>query len=656
MRILKSTYLPIVLILLTNFIIGTIIVHDFGESRDEAFRYRYAVRSLAAYKGEKHNLGDEKGAFYVIAAKIGSDAFHQLLNWPIIDGWHFMHFLSFLFGLFFLYILLLQFIDKWAATAAVLVFNTQPLLFGHAFINPKDIPFMAFFLASVSMGFVMVDSFTNRSTEQNQKSEKPTENKPLHWSINIQSDWKSHSKITKLVYIVSVALLITILIGLLAGASSFNNRVDAFIRSIYNNPTASTFGRLFQHFAENAATAPVEGYIHKAQKLYNYLIAGLTTLILFLILAATAFVFQITAKNIWERLLKPFLKSLLESAKFLELWAAGILLGFASSIRILGPASGILVSLYFLYKKRTKAIPPIFLYALIGIVTMYLTWPNLWGTPLSKFLRSSSVAANFPWEGKVLFAGMEYAPNNLPRIYLPTLLSIQFTIPAVFFFIIGFAITIIWFVKRKLDRVKVALIAAWFVAPAAWVILFRPTVYDNFRHFLFIIPPLFVLSGIGLQALYDWLKSKENYTRTIFSILTFLLILPNTYWIVKLHPYEYVHYNQFVGGVQGAFGKYEMDYWTTSYKEAAEYVNIVAPKGANVVVWGPAHNVEQYIRKDISVEKYHKGKQANTPAGSYIIVSSNLRKDLTLYPHAQVLFQSGREGAIYSVVKQISSE
>jgi hypothetical protein len=36
-----------------------------------------------------------------------------------------------------------------------------------------------------------------------------------------------------------------------------------------------------------------------------------------------------------------------------------------------------------------------------------------------------------------------------------------------------------------------------------------------------------------------------------------------------LHPNEYVYYNRFVGGIQGAYGRFEMDYWGNSLQEAA---------------------------------------------------------------------------------------
>jgi hypothetical protein len=52
-----------------------------------------------------------------------------------------------------------------------------------------------------------------------------------------------------------------------------------------------------------------------------------------------------------------------------------------------------------------------------------------------------------------------------------------------------------------------------------------------------------------------------------------ICLLPSVFGIVSLHPYEYIYYNSFVGGVSGAEGRFETDYWAISFREAAEYVN-----------------------------------------------------------------------------------
>jgi len=39
-----------------------------------------------------------------------------------------------------------------------------------------------------------------------------------------------------------------------------------------------------------------------------------------------------------------------------------------------------------------------------------------------------------------------------------------------------------------------------------------------------------------------------------------------------LHPYEYMYFSPLVGGVPGATGKYDMDYWGVCNKLSAEWL------------------------------------------------------------------------------------
>ena len=107
--------------------------------------------------------------------------------------------------------------------------------------------------------------------------------------------------------------------------------------------------------------------------------------------------------------------------------------------------------------------------------------------------------------------------------------------------------------------------------------------------------------------------SKETSTQLLtmtVAIVIGLLVLPNIFLLIKMHPYQYVYYNVFTDGVGGAFRIYEMDYWGTSYREAAEYINQIAPQNARVIVFGAPHLVETHARDDLQVEKYKKDMAA----------------------------------------------
>lgn len=57
-----------------------------------------------------------------------------------------------------------------AAFATAVLFSTQPLLWGHTFINPKDPPFLTLFLPSVCLGFEMVDKLVDDLLSQEAKN------------------------------------------------------------------------------------------------------------------------------------------------------------------------------------------------------------------------------------------------------------------------------------------------------------------------------------------------------------------------------------------------------------------------------------------------------------------------------------------------------
>ncbi len=78
-----------------------------------------------------------------------------------ITAWHFVYFSTFLTSILMLYLLSRRWMSKWAAFGAALLFTSQPLIWGHSFMNPKDLPFMVFFLASIYFGLQMIDASQN---------------------------------------------------------------------------------------------------------------------------------------------------------------------------------------------------------------------------------------------------------------------------------------------------------------------------------------------------------------------------------------------------------------------------------------------------------------------------------------------------------------
>src|SRR5271157_5792748 len=306
-KILSFEYAPIIALLILCLIVGVATLSDYGESWDEPPIYNYADYSLQAYQYILHpqdlqlfptfsmNL-NVYGPAYFMLADVSSKMIRLLdPSLSVITIWHFVYFSTFLTSILLLYLLSRRWMSKWAAFGAALLFTSQPLIWGHSFMNPKDLPFMVFFLASIYFGLKMLDA-------------------------SPKSKWK------------------------------------------------------------------------------------------------------------W-------------------LIPAGIILGLTISIRVIGPLAGLLVLIYAIIKFPRKIITALPFYGLIAVITLYLTWPYLWKAPITNLLSSIKVMSAFPNIVPVLFMGTVYPANELPRRFFPTLLVLQLTETALILIVIGFMVSLWFFIK-----------------------------------------------------------------------------------------------------------------------------------------------------------------------------------------------------------------
>jgi hypothetical protein len=111
------------------------------------------------------------------------------------------------------------------------------------------------------------------------------------------------------------------------------------------------------------------------------------------------------------------------------------------------------------------------------------------------------------------------------------------------------------------------LIAAVLV-PFLHFFISRPLVYNGIRHYLFLVAPLIVLAGIGMDHAYAWARSRGELAARAFAVSFAVAAGVQIAIMVDLHPDEYVYYNSFAGGVSGVAGRYDLDYWGLSLAEA----------------------------------------------------------------------------------------
>src|SRR5262249_50915815 len=106
--------------------------------------------------------------------------------------------------------------------------------------------------------------------------------------------------------------------------------------------------------------------------------------------------------------------------------------------------------------------------------------------------------------------------------------------------------------------------------PIALTVLARPAMYNGIRHFVFLAPAMAVLGGLAGA----WIAERLGRLWRPAVAFAAVVLLAGLYLpvseMVKLHPYQYTHFNVIAGGVHAADDHYMIDYWGLSFKEAAQ--------------------------------------------------------------------------------------
>ena len=642
MKNLISKHSLFILLITFNILFAVFFGSDFGDSADENTRYNFALESIARYSNLEPNprIGD-KGPIYFVLAKIGGDLI-RLINPSLsnIQAWHYSHFLSFILATIAFYSICLHFLSPQLAFVTSALFNTQPLLFGHAFINPKDIPFMSLFLLTISSGLIMVNKLKD-------KNNHGSDFFPA-LSRSIRQDWLNLKQIPKIFYFLSNLINLFVIVLLTIFADQVQLKIQSMINKLNDGWVYNIINRLAQTLFNGDIRNGIS--IQNTKTVYPYLMIFLIIIVLLYILGLSIYYFPksigtLSGFSSRKELRSDF--SIILRNKWVYL--SGLILGISITNRSLGLAAGLYILFYLWVKNRSKFISTSIIYLGISLLVVYLSWPGLWGNPIIGIFKSFLGVSTFSWGGKVLFFGETLSPNNLPAMYIPTLMSIQLTIPALILFFVGVTVSLVKRYRNELDKTLFFIVATWLFLPLMMIFIVKPSIYDNFRHFLFLTPPVFLFAGLGIKYIFSKINNK-----LISFLLTFAILLPGIVGIINLHPYQYIYYNSLIGGVEGAFRRFETDYWYTSYYESTKYINQVSSKNDTILVYGSWQIVDYYAREDLTIIKYNKDdEETQFEESDYAIISTRGNKDLYLLPDEQTIFTIEESGATLAVVRKL---
>jgi hypothetical protein len=507
---------PITWVLAAGLTATLLVFPDFGLSWDEPLYYEYADALGYAYTpanwvsahfdltqayGPSADDHKTRGPGYLLVARVPVQLL-QAAGVSVPDSWHLVNSLTFILGALAVYGLSRRVAGEIPAAFGTALFVSQPLLWGHAFINPKDIPFLVFFTGAVWIGWRMVDQ------------------------LAVGGESRTSARLT--------------------------------------------------------------------------------------------------------RVLLP-----------------AMLLGLATSTRVLGPLAGVLVVGYWLVRHPSRRdLGLIAAYVGLAAGVMFASWPYLWEDPLN-LLGVIGLMAKNPTVLPVLFAQVVYPANELPLRYLPFYMAVTLTEPVWPLAALG---TASFFARRGDsggERPVVLLLLAWLLVPLAYVVVLRPPMYDGMRHFLFILPPAFILAAAGLDRLSMHLR--RTWQR---AALVVLILFPGLSGIAALHPYEYSYYNALVGGTGGAFRQYETEYWLTCYKEAVEGLQVSVSEPARLFVHREASVASPYAKSNLTIEA-ERGQRQDVRPGDFILVNTRTNEDLRTFRDSPEVLSVGRKGATFCVIRRL---
>jgi hypothetical protein len=250
---------------------------------------------------------------------------------------------------------------------------------------------------------------------------------------------------------------------------------------------------------------------------------------------------------------------------------------------------------------------------ILGYLVMALIWPWSIMEPANPF-RALTYFSHFfekPW--KEMFDGALVSVPDMPWSYLPTLFALQ--LPEV---LLGLLVAGVIGIFVSLPRAEVSarrktvllMLASAATLPLLIAMVKRPALYNGIRHFIFVVPPMTVVAGVAFASGMKWLsKNRPGWQPAAIAVFSIGLLLPLAE-MIRLHPYQYTHFNHIAGTVRSADNLFMLDYWGLALKQASDGLRDelverqeVPPKGRKwkVAVCGPQRPAQVALGPDFTI-------------------------------------------------------
>ena len=290
----------------------------------------------------------------------------------------------------------------------------------------------------------------------------------------------------------------------------------------------------------------------------------------------------------------------------------------------------------------------------LGYAVMALVWPWSVAEPLNPFRAAEYFLSFFERPWREMFDGVALAVPDMPRSYVPKLFLLQE--PEIFLAlgVGGAAGALVAVLRRDIAparRAVFVLIAFAAVFPIALAVAMRPAMYNGIRHFVFVAPAFAALGGLAFVWATDVLQRAWRGAPAVAALVFLVGVFLPVREMVRLHPYQYTHFNVMAGGVRAADDRYMLDFWGLAFKQATQDLRgklAGAMPPANRAQWriavcGPERTAKVELGPEFLTSSDPKGADFALTMGEFYCAKLA----------APIFVEIAREGVVYARVYDI---
>lgn len=253
-------------------------------------------------------------------------------------------------------------------------------------------------------------------------------------------------------------------------------------------------------------------------------------------------------------------------------------------------------------KQAARSLIPPLLVAVAAYFIGMIFWPYGLTNPFTHPIEALKLMSDYEaFDSYNLFNGKWIHRWEIPWSYLPKWMWI--TIP-LFIHIALFLIPFLFFSRvskvLNIDRWQLGMICFAALFPLIYIIWKGSNVYDSWRHVLFVLPPFAVVCAVAWRGAISYMR-RSSYRAIGAAVLVIMMVQPAA-WMIRNHPFQSFYFNPLIGGIDGAFGKFEIDYYGTSIRQAVEWI---AENADSTSIKAPAR-VRNYYGETESTEHFVK--------------------------------------------------